>query len=80
MSYKTYCDMCGEEITSRNEAVGSSFSGSRLGGKTQDPTKQRWMCFEVSTGLDNVWNAGNFCKYCIIDAIKRLDNRPQILT
>lgn len=45
----------------------------RLGGK------HGVLDFEIITGKQGTSNAGDFCKYCIIDAVNRYDNRPQVL-
>ena len=31
---------------------------------------------EVQHSINGVWNAGEVCKYCIIDAVNQADDRP----
>jgi hypothetical protein len=66
---KHFCDQCGAEITNVSW---------RLQGQV------RKLAFEVMTGSgktsassDHVMNDGDFCKYCIIDAINTLDDRAR---
>lgn len=73
---KHFCDQCGVEITEINEckqhcAIFADGS-SRLGGR------DRALGFAVMTGNADTktWNSGDFCKYCVIDAVKSLDDRP----
>ena len=65
MSIKYFCDQCDVEITDQNTC------GGRL--------TSRWnkLQFEVMVGpTQGAWNAGNWCKYCIIDAVQSCDDRP----
>ena len=68
---KVYCDICNVEITDKNKAKGGpSQTIERLGIRLKEIT------IEVITGTDSNYNTGDFCKYCIIDRIKLLDDRP----
>jgi len=71
---KRYCDCCGVEIIDSNKIDDDKF---RLATevKTKDKTKSP-LRIQVITAKDNCWNDGDFCKYCIIDAVNRLDDRP----
>jgi hypothetical protein len=70
MSAKFFCDFCGDEITDLNRIKGSRLCGSviALGGFK--------LGFEVIHAKDSVSNSGDWCKYCVIDAVKSLDDRP----
>ena len=72
-----FCDECGAEITRKN-MCGKDSSGNRLSGKgdTSKPTPGV-LFFDVMTGKGNITNDGEFCKYCVIDAINKLDDRPK---
>lgn len=71
---KHYCDVCGDVITENNCAIGGGIASDRLGGKIRiQDIELKW---EIITSLDGCANKGDFCKYCIIDAIKQLDDRP----
>jgi len=74
---RRYCDCCGEEITDKNRVGDAHW---RLTAKIE-PKKNSRSCksliVEVITAKDGAWNDGDFCKYCIIDAINKLDDRPK---
>lgn len=72
---KHYCDICGSVITEKNAAIGGSVAKTRLGGtiKSRD-SELKW---EIITSLDGCANKGDFCKYCIIDAVMLLDDRKR---
>lgn len=72
---KRYCDCCGDEITGLNKIDGE---GSRLTGEILNKKEGFSMLrVEVITAKDSTWNDGDFCKYCVIDAIARADDRPK---
>lgn len=74
---KYICDVCENEITSRNEAVNGRH---RLSAQVKSRDGKRVMSIEVMTGLDGTTNDGHFCKYCVIDALTKLDDRPKDVT
>jgi len=69
---KHYCDCCGEEISDKNETISIT------------PNKNGYHR-EVKIKIQDVVDLFNYkltepkdiCKYCLITAIKRLDNRPK---
>lgn len=74
---KHFCDQCGVQITELNKPR-NDFSlflegGVRLGGAYKE------LGFSITTGhvSTKTWNGGDFCKYCIIDAVNTLDDRPK---
>jgi hypothetical protein len=73
---KYFCDMCESEITNKNRAKGGESVTDRLG--TTLRRKGNSLHVEVMTG-DGEGNAngGLFCKYCILDALQALDDRPR---
>lgn len=78
MSAKYFCDMCGNELVEgKNKVPKGAEQNFRLQGKycrrRLDPT----LSFEIMTGRGNLMNSGDWCKYCIIDAVNSLDDRPQ---
>lgn len=73
---KYFCDICEEEITERNQ-VSSETCKTRLGTEVVYRTKSKKIGVEVITFLDGVSNAGNFCRYCVIDTINTMDDRPR---
>jgi hypothetical protein len=81
MMNRTFCDSCGNEITEHNEAIGGCISKNRLGttvtGKGKN--KDALMKVELLTSMNGTANAGDFCKYCIIEAFSSLDDRPKIV-
>ena len=78
---KYFCDKCGTELGSGNSCVGGHMANDRLGTTVDFFWKHglgvtRKLKVEILTSLDGTSNAGDFCKYCVIDAIKQLDDRP----
>ena len=65
---KFFCDICESELTNRD-------FGRQAGSYTRYKTPI--LNFEITTGKDGVWNGGDFCRYCIIDAVNTLDDRPK---
>ena len=77
---KFFCDICGQEITPATRAAGSADATrltSTICGKGAN-IKNR-LTVEVTTGLNDTWNAGHFCKYCILEAVNAVDDRPTAL-
>jgi len=68
---KYFCDVCGEEIYDANKTYDKDGQPGRLG------IFHKSMMVEVMTGLSGTWNRGIFCKYCILDAIIEMDDRPK---
>lgn len=73
---KMYCDICGEELTSQNLPSGGFMVKSRLGAELRTP-EGRVFNFEVIGSVGKCANDGEFCKYCILDAIYSTDDRPR---
>lgn len=73
MSAKWFCDCCGIELTSENKCY--SEGKTRLQKIQKDSSK--YPSIEIITGKGSTWNAGDWCRYCVIDTIIReFDNRP----
>ena len=68
---KYFCDVCGEEIYDANKTYDKEGEPGRLG------IVHKSMMIEIITGSYGVWNEGDFCKYCIFDTIKEMDDRPK---
>ncbi len=71
---KYFCDGCLQEITESN-AVSGGQNGQRLG--TTVKKGDIALKVEILTGTGGVSNAGLFCKYCILDALYKLDDRKK---
>jgi hypothetical protein len=72
---KTFCDQCGDEITDATKCTGGYERNWRLGTEIQrNGVKLR---VEILTAKNGTANAGDFCKYCVIEAINALDDRPR---
>ena len=69
---KHFCDVCENELTDENCVP---HDAGRLHRLRHDKST---LMFEITTGLKGTWNSGDFCKYCVIDAINKLDDRPRI--
>ena len=81
---KYFCDKCETEITKRNECIGGSTVEYRLGTEIEFRTKDlspvsnsHRLKVEILHSFNGGANDGIFCKYCIIDAINKLDDRPR---
>jgi hypothetical protein len=65
---RTYCDVCEQEITETNKPEYDNYM--RAEGPSQ-------LCVSIHFGKylgNNEWR-GNYCKYCVLDAILKLDDR-----
>lgn len=71
---KRFCDICGNEITRGNSIV-SETPGGRLGAKIKKNGAE--LKVEMLTSVDGTANKGDVCKYCVLDALYKLDDRPQ---
>lgn len=71
---RRFCDVCDKELTSENAVTEEK---TRLTSETH-PNAGGLLMFEVITGQNGTWNSGDFCKYCVIDAINKLDDRPRV--
>ncbi len=75
---KYFCDGCGKEITKESACAGAAMnSPDRLG--TEVKKRNKTLKVEVMTGTDGTWNDGEWCKYCVLDALYKLDDRPKAL-
>ena len=72
---KHFCDCCKKEMTPEITPKGGC-NGARL--DTEVKVKGIRLKVEVITSLDGTGNAGDFCKYCILDALQELDDRPRL--
>ena len=69
---KRYCDHCEDEIVGANRIDGGVF-------RLQAAIKKKGRTLfnvAVTTTEDSRWDEGDFCKYCVIDAINKADDRP----
>lgn len=67
MSIKTYCDSCNHEITKENEM---------LEGLTRVHRYRKSHSFETCVTISEINEGHDICKYCVIDSVKRTDDRP----
>lgn len=72
---KRFCDCCGDEITDRN-VINRDLNRVTA---TVTGCSGRKFTVQVMAALDETWNAGDWCKYCVIDAIKEADDRPRLV-
>lgn len=81
---KQFCDKCGTEITKSNQCIGGVVSEKRLGSTIVfrrplgTTTREHKLNVELMHTFDGITNAGDFCKYCIIEAFNKLDDRPKL--
>lgn len=69
---RRFCDVCENELTKYNAILSNNGRMSTTAGGGRDQA----LHIEVTTGLQGIWNTGDFCKYCVIDAVLKLDDRP----
>ena len=74
---KHFCDGCGKQITSENKCAGAAINShtDRMGAKVKKNGKT--LSVEVMTATDGGYNQGDWCKYCVLDALYRLDDRKK---
>ena len=74
---KRFCDCCGNEILKANEVSADDNALQRLESNYHDT-----LFLEIRTGTNKngniVFDTGDFCKHCIIDAVKSLDDRVPV--
>lgn len=71
---KHFCDVCGDEITEKNR-LDENVEPARL--RTTLYRNGMQLGVEVITVRNGTANSGEFCKYCVLDALYKLDDRPQ---
>lgn len=67
-----FCDCCGEEIVTRDKDRNPLY---RLTAKLQKGSSV--LQVEVIESKDGTSNAGDFCRYCVLEALQKLDDRPR---
>jgi len=77
MSAKYFCDMCDRQLTDETMPNGGFNGVNRLGTSLTRPGKPM-LKVEVMTFKGQTANDGDWCKYCILDALYKLDDRPQV--
>lgn len=69
---RRFCDCCGAELEAKNLIDGHI---NRLGGVVRDKLGAVALKVEVITAESSTWNKGDFCKYCVLDALYNADDR-----
>ena len=76
---RTFCDGCGEEIT-------NGTTGRALVGLETELVKDDWKCVievRVKASGPEIWPVSqapdprHWCRYCVLDAVTALDDRPR---
>ena len=75
---KVYCDICCTQITHENQSTGGVMVKNRLGVEIQKHDHRFY--FEVVQSKNSTANDGDICRYCVLDALYRLDDRPERLS
>ena len=76
----TYCDMCGQEITGNERLIDHSKNNTSniLEGSTfKDRTNLYFHIVVSNTKNYHDEPPGDFCRSCVIDAVKRMDLRSR---
>ncbi len=70
--------MCSTEITKDNgfQKGNARLTADLIRGDKDNKGTLLSVEVEVITAKNNVWNDGDFCKYCVLDALYKLDDRP----
>lgn len=68
-----FCDYCNKEIKDSDMAKRNPLH--RLTATVEKGSSR--LTVEVIESQDGTANAGHFCRYCIIDAINKLDDRTR---
>lgn len=78
---RRYCDICGREAVSvTSPRLASEMNRGSIGGGIQLMAAKPVVRFEIMCGAGPAMNGGDVCKYCVLDAINTLDDRPQQAT
>lgn len=67
-----FCDCCGTEINELDAKDRNPLH--RLIAKLKRGSSE--LQVEVIETKDGTSNTGNFCRYCVLDALMKLDDRP----
>lgn len=67
-----FCDCCGTEISERDNK-GRNTLGRLTATLSRGASKLQ---VDVIESRDGTSNAGQFCNYCVLDALAKLDDRP----
>lgn len=71
-----YCDRCHAEITEANACSGGFPDETRLGGTIEATAEHPAWNVTVLVATEGDWQSGDFCRYCVIDLVNTLDDRP----
>lgn len=73
---KTFCDICGREL--KEEHIINHRKSLNVRLKPDDFLFNTTMTIEIDThSLDNKLPNPDICKYCIIDCLNEIDDRPK---
>lgn len=72
---KRFCDFCGKEIVAMNSPGHDPTALGRLQASLKRGSIR--LDVQVVHSTNDVANKGDFCKYCILDALYQLDDRPK---
>lgn len=73
---RLFCDKCGNEISDAN-AFAEDGAGEISQVVRATAASGSEALLEVSLHVTNKWKGRDLCKYCAIDAINKLDDRPR---
>jgi len=71
---KRHCDLCENEMTP-GLTLSRVQNGRRLATVIEHADVR--LSVEVVAGINGMWNDGDVCKHCVLDALYTLDNRRQ---
>jgi hypothetical protein len=70
---KRFCDQCGKELFEDGDRrkLMANVAGKRLSGQCGA------LGFEVIISQNGTANKGDYCGYCVLDAVASIDDRPK---
>ena len=84
MSVKRFCDNCGTEMMPQPGDSNEYTPMGRLTATVHSPTGTKLQVEVIVSSAKDLnsplcSNRGDICKYCVLDALQRLDDRPKPL-
>lgn len=74
---KYFCDACEEEIVQGNRCTTDTKIPCKLASRRPLPGKLA-LAVEVAAFVEGNPGSGLYCKYCVIDAVNKTDDRPRV--
>lgn len=80
MSIRTYCDVCGDQITEKNDLTAFQSMSTSAAKAGRRAMVKVYVSASVAA-LSQVYNSEeapeHVCRHCVIDAVAKTDTRPK---